>query len=129
VDGILESLQHVVENWDGYCAVRRRIPTITLTETDHLTRRHHEVYRHSINIRATANAARLSTLEQLFAAGGDRTPLSFQRVAAYTLNAGLAALEAVKVRRLAAGIARRLLSVEARHRISTLRQSAFVAQP
>ena len=114
-------------NWDGYCAVRRRIPTIALTEGDHLTRRHHEIYRDSIKVHATA--ARLPILKRLFAPGGGHATLSFQRLAASLLNAGLAALQAVKLRRLAAGVARRLLSMEARHRISTLRQLALVAQP
>jgi GT2 family glycosyltransferase/glycosyltransferase involved in cell wall biosynthesis len=127
VDGILESLQRLVDNWDEYCAVRRRIPTIALTEGDHLARRHHEIYRDSVKVHATA--AQLPILKRLFAPGGGHATLSFQRLAASLLNAGLAALQAVKLRRLAAGVARRLLSMEARHRISTLRQLALVAQP
>ena len=45
VESFLATLQRVVDHWEEYCAVRRRIPTIPLNDTDSIARRYHELYR------------------------------------------------------------------------------------
>jgi glycosyltransferase involved in cell wall biosynthesis len=129
VEGVLQSLQHVVDHWDEYCAVRRHIPTVALSEIGHLARRHHKIYRAGVKTPSPAGALRVSAVERLFAADDRRTPFSLQRLAAYTFNVVVAALEATRMRGLAAGVARRLFSVETRHRIATLRQSVLAVPP
>lgn len=122
VDGFLETLQRVVDNWDEYCAIRRRIPTIPLNRTDRTASRYHDLYREGCDAGGIADGTRLLRIERQFVEGAVHPHPSLQRLAGRTLNACLATLEAMRVRRLAAGVARRVLSAPARRKILKLRQ-------
>ncbi len=123
--GVVNTLQQVVDRWDEYCAIRRRIPTIALNRADWVARQYHELYHGVCQTPRLSGLERLSAIEQQAKLAARRRRISLQRVAGQTVNGCLAALEAMRVRRLAARVARSFLSVPARRKIVELRQAGF----
>ena len=102
--------------------MRRRIPTIPLRDTDSIARRYHELYgKYRIEPGTTAGT-RLSAIESQFARKGADASVSLQRWTGRALNACLAALDAVKVRRLVAKAARHVFSARVQGKVWELRQ-------
>jgi glycosyltransferase involved in cell wall biosynthesis len=122
VNGFLEGLQRVVDNWEEYCAVCRRIPAITLNKVDDFARRYHEFYRENCGTGKMAVSDRLSSIERQFGGEAGRRRLSWPQLAGRVLNVGLATLKALNVRRLVETFARRVLPTSARRRIYEMRQ-------
>ena len=57
-EGVLETLQRVVDNWDEYCSTARRIPDIPLRDVARVARQYHQFYGNACRRAPQATGAR-----------------------------------------------------------------------
>ncbi len=79
VPAVMRTLQHVVDHWDEYRDIRRRIPTITLNCADAVARQYHALYRGVCQTFALSGLERLAVIERHLKKAVGRRRVSLQR--------------------------------------------------
>ena len=121
VDGVLETLQRVVDDWDQYSAIRRRIAEIPLNDVERVARRYHQFYEEALpSMQDVIRLRRLPPLERFTSAA----PSIRRRAVHRAINGGLVVLQAVNARSLATRLAKRLLPPSTIDHLRQWRRSA-----
>lgn len=124
-DGVLKTLEHVVDNWDEYRAIRRRIPGIPIKNARDIAENYAEIY-----LAASLGGVRTGTDQLLHAVEQFRTcpmppPPFSRRLAGHFMNACLSAMDIINVHSVTSKLAKRILPNSVTQKIIEMRQSVF----
>ena len=126
-DGVLESLQKVVDSWDEYCAVRRRIAALSLSDVRSVAGRYARIYRETLNGQPLSDITQLlGVIDRLSQEYSYRVPWS-RRITGRVINGGVRLLDGLRLRQPAVRVAKRLLPIRVKQWIHDLRRVALAA--
>jgi glycosyltransferase involved in cell wall biosynthesis len=125
VEGFLETLGHVVEDWDEYREIRKRIPDIQLNSVQESVKGHERIYRVACEGGQVADSAQLPIFVARLRTIHYRHYSRPRWLMRFCMNAGYTVLDGIKVISSARWIAKRVLPKSLRNRINELRQSEF----
>jgi hypothetical protein len=117
----MNKLQELVDGWDEYCAVRRRIPALRLRRVEDAAAQYTQIYRGACHDRPPVDALQRLRVFQEFARQPSQLIPRVQMAAGTLINCSLSLLGRWKVRAMVRAVAVRLIPRPFQDRIRELR--------
>jgi GT2 family glycosyltransferase len=124
-EGIVKTLQGIVDDWDQYNATRRHLASIPSNDVARITRQYFDIYTKGCRPLENTGEERLAVIETLFSGKMNRLRASARRCVGHVLNNTISLIETLRLRMVVAGVARRVLPVPMRRKIVEMRQHIF----